>query len=555
MACFLSLVDVQSKPVGTCPLVDSKVNTIHLADSEDCSVYYTCQLGKPVLHKCPVGLHFNPSLWMCDSPRNAGCSLGRSTSVGLTKPACPAVGICPEGGATKNLPHAENCSLYCVCNHGVLVTNSCPSGLWFSRQLDDCVIPLDSDCQALCPALENCPDSSGESLLPHRFDCSLYCKCLNGTPFAAACAPGLWFNSRKGKCDAPELSGCVPSKSQLGNEEASKNELHRSTSISTSYLIQQLATITQSSSTVDTTTVPYDSKYSTLKSEEWIIGKVSKVKSTVPTAPFDSDSKFASLSPPFTTDLAIINSTKVQSSSMFVTSTFPESSDHRSVSSKSPTTNYHYWKPILQSETVDIRTGDEALSTLPYTNSAPQLVINPSVAAALPTKLPPLSSIKVVPFSPNKQSSTPATRKIIVTVPHSSQSQHDRGDQIIRSKSSTDSSRTRWKNISKSSIQLPRSPSTKGFSVTIDSRMVPKRLPAKPRTKTTFYCDADGVCPQASATSVAVVLPSRTSCEVFCLCEDGAPITMRCPNGRHFSATLKLCDDPSQAGCVRKSGW
>ncbi|XP_074034576.1 peritrophin-1-like [Leptinotarsa decemlineata] len=40
----------------------------------DCTKFCQCSNGKPYLHGCPDGLHFNPELNVCDQPENANCS-------------------------------------------------------------------------------------------------------------------------------------------------------------------------------------------------------------------------------------------------------------------------------------------------------------------------------------------------------------------------------------------------------------------------------------------------------------------------------------------------
>lgn len=61
----------ESGPVGECPSDDSLV---FLPDSVDCAIYYVCNWGTPVQMQCGIGLHFNPTLNVCDWPQNAGCS-------------------------------------------------------------------------------------------------------------------------------------------------------------------------------------------------------------------------------------------------------------------------------------------------------------------------------------------------------------------------------------------------------------------------------------------------------------------------------------------------
>lgn len=61
-------------PVGTCPAVNGQ-SVDFLTDSKDCSVYYMCNWGTPIKNKCGSGLHFNPTLKVCDWPSSAGCTV------------------------------------------------------------------------------------------------------------------------------------------------------------------------------------------------------------------------------------------------------------------------------------------------------------------------------------------------------------------------------------------------------------------------------------------------------------------------------------------------
>ncbi|XP_077287958.1 peritrophin-1-like [Arctopsyche grandis] len=59
----------------TCPELDEELVTL-LSHEFDCTKFYYCVHGKPVEYKCPIGLHFNSELKVCDWPQNAGCEHG-----------------------------------------------------------------------------------------------------------------------------------------------------------------------------------------------------------------------------------------------------------------------------------------------------------------------------------------------------------------------------------------------------------------------------------------------------------------------------------------------
>ncbi len=60
-----------------CPAVDPLDHTVLLPNPADCSSYYSCSNGVPILMNCPDGLHFNAKLDVCDWPQYAGCEDGK----------------------------------------------------------------------------------------------------------------------------------------------------------------------------------------------------------------------------------------------------------------------------------------------------------------------------------------------------------------------------------------------------------------------------------------------------------------------------------------------
>ncbi|GJQ81033.1 hypothetical protein Trydic_g21842, partial [Trypoxylus dichotomus] len=63
-------------PVGECPPVNGAYVDF-LTDSRDCTIFYKCDWGTPIQMNCPSGLHFNPTLNVCDWPAAAGCTAGQ----------------------------------------------------------------------------------------------------------------------------------------------------------------------------------------------------------------------------------------------------------------------------------------------------------------------------------------------------------------------------------------------------------------------------------------------------------------------------------------------
>merc|ERR1712127_289228 len=59
----------------TCP---QNRNDYLLPNPADCGSFYSCSNYTPYLMQCPTGLHFNPTLLVCDWPANAGCNADNS---------------------------------------------------------------------------------------------------------------------------------------------------------------------------------------------------------------------------------------------------------------------------------------------------------------------------------------------------------------------------------------------------------------------------------------------------------------------------------------------
>ncbi|XP_063391611.1 peritrophin-1-like isoform X1 [Cydia fagiglandana] len=181
----------------------------------DCSKFYTCAHGVPVLQTCPDGTHFSPMHLVCQDPVFAGCD--------NTLPA-----LCPDWSLLPR-PHPDDCSKFIVCQYGTVHEFDCPEGLEFNAELLECVWPAESNCnvsQASTekPQTESSQDGAGENgdeqdgesevgdcqqgdLSKHE-DCSKYNVCNGGVQVAMDCPAGLQWNSELSFCDWPESAGC-----------------------------------------------------------------------------------------------------------------------------------------------------------------------------------------------------------------------------------------------------------------------------------------------------------------------------------------------------------
>nr|XP_022904614.1 chondroitin proteoglycan-2-like [Onthophagus taurus] len=254
-----------------CPAVDGEFVT--LFPHEDCTKFWKCDRGVAVEKDCPAGLYFNPTLFVCDYPEDAGCdgtgigggttptptqgttdggssSQGTTGGTTLTTPNpsdgyCQTLG-CPElnGEWVYFLPYPGDCRRFCKCDWGKPYEFTCPSNLYFDTILDVCVFPEDTDCTnayyyiirfstmntlsvsillaigfLTTSAIPNCPDRNEEfaTLLPHESDCSKFYKCEAGVAVVYDCPAGLYFNPVLSVCDYPEEVDCGGSGGSAGS--------------------------------------------------------------------------------------------------------------------------------------------------------------------------------------------------------------------------------------------------------------------------------------------------------------------------------------------------
>lgn len=117
-----------------------------IGNHKDCSAYYECVNGVPILEHCPPGLHWSESEKLCTYPELANCTSGPA-EVQLdfkdkVEMKCPW----PEPEDPVYFPHPTNCSLYYECSNGVPILEKCPPGLHWSPSQDICTFPQDAHC-------------------------------------------------------------------------------------------------------------------------------------------------------------------------------------------------------------------------------------------------------------------------------------------------------------------------------------------------------------------------------------------------------------------------
>ncbi|GJQ76556.1 hypothetical protein Trydic_g2254, partial [Trypoxylus dichotomus] len=179
LQCLLPLV--YGEPLGTCPVEDVG-ELVYLPDQSDCTQFFKCDNGVPVLFTCPDGLYFNPTINICDFPQDSGCDTSNvpvetNPPDEQTEPAAEEptegpdvpdydvpIGDCPsvESENATLLAHAYDCGRYFECAFGVPVLMYCPEGLHYNIELCVCDYPQGANCRRPRPPAPVEPDEPTE---------------------------------------------------------------------------------------------------------------------------------------------------------------------------------------------------------------------------------------------------------------------------------------------------------------------------------------------------------------------------------------------------------
>ncbi|CAH1280472.1 unnamed protein product [Diabrotica balteata] len=250
----------------------------------DCSKYYECSNGVPILMDCPTGELWNIKINNCDWPANVDCSYVVSTT------ANPSSDVPDTSSADTNTPSEDpteattepipyttpdlictadkeyfpyiyDCSKYYECSNGIPVLMDCPTGELWNIKINNCDWPANVDCsyvvttsgaptaaptqaptQAPTEAPTEAPtqppteapteaptqpptdapteaptevptDAPGpnttpeiickqdNTYFPYMYDCAKYYECSNGKPILMTCPTGQLWNNLLKTCD------------------------------------------------------------------------------------------------------------------------------------------------------------------------------------------------------------------------------------------------------------------------------------------------------------------------------------------------------------------
>ncbi|CAL7945671.1 unnamed protein product [Xylocopa violacea] len=213
---------------------------ILLPKEDDCTAFYSCNEGTPILMKCGEGLVFDSEKQACDwgdvqckshptgttlpptTPRSSQPEPSRTIRPSQNQVHCPE----HNRGEVVLLPKEDDCTAFYSCNEGTPILMKCGEGLVFDSEKQACdwgdvqckshptgttlppttAPPSQPEPSRTIRPSQNqvhCPEHNrGEViLLPKEDDCTAFYSCNEGTPILMKCGEGLVFDSEKQACD------------------------------------------------------------------------------------------------------------------------------------------------------------------------------------------------------------------------------------------------------------------------------------------------------------------------------------------------------------------
>lgn len=113
-----------AQPTEQCP---HQFGYFRLGDPANCRTYLNCANGIATVVKCPLGLAFDETSYICDWPDNV-----------LNCDAEAYLGFRCPSGSDQQFYKTNNCKHYFSCPNGKPRLNACPSGFAFSEELAQC---------------------------------------------------------------------------------------------------------------------------------------------------------------------------------------------------------------------------------------------------------------------------------------------------------------------------------------------------------------------------------------------------------------------------------
>ncbi|XP_043597628.1 chitin-binding domain protein cbd-1-like [Bombus pyrosoma] len=194
---------------------------------KECRLYYECYEGRKCLRNCSVGHVYNPTLHVCDLPKNVpGCGGGGNEEPDNTTPdntdyECTSCNNC--NNCIVRFAYPLNCNLYYQCEHGLKVIKQCPRNLVFDRINQICDYQENVHC---IPTTTSTTTSTSTSTTPstvppyciegerthHECQCHEYYECHGGRYEWYICSSGKSFDYIQLQCVAEDKAICYPGK-------------------------------------------------------------------------------------------------------------------------------------------------------------------------------------------------------------------------------------------------------------------------------------------------------------------------------------------------------
>nr|CAD7569641.1 unnamed protein product [Timema californicum] len=189
----------------------------YMANPDDCSSFYECVGGVPVLIPCPIGLHYSKITHICDYPALAQCDPDYVAPTAEPTKEAPTVApteevpdyYCPptNDDGVVLYPSPWDCSAFYRCNLGRLEKLLCPEGLEYKNNLPTeapTVAPTEEVPDYYCPPTND----AGVVLYPSPWDCSAFYRCNLGQLEKLLCPEGLEYSASERACEYPEIANC-----------------------------------------------------------------------------------------------------------------------------------------------------------------------------------------------------------------------------------------------------------------------------------------------------------------------------------------------------------
>lgn len=161
-------------------------NTL-VRNTDDCSSYYHCFNGNPILSSCQHGELFDHLTRQCELASRVDCFQ------------------CPTDVAFVDLHVSNECNQFIRCFNNASQQLTCAEGLYFDRELQMCNLKK----HVSCPFEVFCPREQFNLIFTRDSeDCNRFFVCMNGVAEPRNCPSSLYFNPVTNMCDLPQHSSC-----------------------------------------------------------------------------------------------------------------------------------------------------------------------------------------------------------------------------------------------------------------------------------------------------------------------------------------------------------